>query len=149
MEIKRALPADESAIAACVNEAFSDYIPLIGQTPGPMLEDYHAALQDHTLFVAWEDGLLVGVVLLKDTPGEDTMWLDVLATRTAYQGRGIGQALVTHSEAFMRSLGKTECRLYTHVKYERTLALYRHLGYSVTHRIQEYGYDRYYMKKTL
>lgn len=149
MEIKRALPEDESAVVTCVSEAFSPYIPLIGLTPGPMLEDYHAALQTHPLFVAVEGGLPVGVVLLKDAPGEDYMWLDVLATRNAYRGRGIGQALMAHSEAFMRSLGKKESHLYTHVKYEHSLALYQYLGYSITHRVQEYGYDRYYMKKTL
>ncbi len=149
MEIRHAVPADALTVVNCVNEAFSPYIPLIGMTPGPMLEDYHAALQNHPLFLALEDGLPVGVVLLKDAPGEDYMWLDVLATRTAYRGRGIGQALVAYSEAFMRSLGKKESRLYTHVKYEHSLALYQYLGYSITHRVQEYGYDRYYMKKPL
>lgn len=149
MEIRRAQPADEQAVTGCVNEAFSPYIPLIGLTPGPMLEDYRTALQNHPLFIATQDTLPVGVVLLKDAPGEDYMWLDVLATRTAYRGRGIGQALVAYSEDFMRSLGKKESRLYTHVKYEHSLALYQYLGYSITHRVREYGYDRYYMKKLL
>ncbi|MBP1758403.1 MAG: putative acetyltransferase [Firmicutes bacterium] len=149
MEIRAAVPGDESAVVSCVNEAFSPYIPLIGLTPGPMLEDYHAALQNHPLFVAIADDLPVGVVLLKDAPGEDYMWLDVLATRTAVRGRGIGQALIAFSEDYMRSQGKQECRLYTHVKYQHSIDLYQYLGYEITHRIQEYGYDRYYMRKLL
>ena len=40
MEIRRAALADIPGVCACCVAAFKDYIPLIGQTPGPMLEDY-------------------------------------------------------------------------------------------------------------
>lgn len=45
--------------------------------------------------------------------------------------------------------GKTECRLYTHVKYQRTLEIYRQRGYVIYDRVQEKGFDRYYMRKQL
>lgn len=45
--------------------------------------------------------------------------------------------------------GKSECRLYTHVKYQRTLEIYRQRGYVIYDRVQEKGFDRYYMRKQL
>lgn len=52
MEIRRAALADIPGVCACCVAAFKDYIPLIGQTPGPMLEDYCQARKEHFLFVA-------------------------------------------------------------------------------------------------
>ena len=52
MEIRRATLQDAPGVYACCVAAFKDYIPLIGQTPGPMKEDYCQALDRHHLFVA-------------------------------------------------------------------------------------------------
>ena len=46
MEIRRAALADIPGVCACCVAAFKDYIPLIGQTPGPMLEDYCQARKE-------------------------------------------------------------------------------------------------------
>ncbi len=148
MEIRRSTPADAPEVVSCVIEAFKDYMPLIGGTPGPMLEDYYKAIENHHVFVALEDLRLLGVLLLKDMPGDD-MLLDVLAIHPAHKGKGIGRALTAYAEDYMRGLGKRVCRLYTHVAYERTAAIYHSMGYETYDRVQEYGFDRYYMKKTL
>ena len=52
-------------------------------------------------------------------------------------------------EDYIRRRGKKECRLYTHVKYRRTQGIYLRRGYTIYDRVQEDGFDRYYMKKRL
>lgn len=78
MEIRRAALADIPGVCACCVAAFKDYIPLIGQTPGPMLEDYCQARKEHFLFVAAQGETILGYLLIKDGDGE-VMWMDVLA----------------------------------------------------------------------
>ena len=146
MEIRKATLKDLPALCTCCVEAFRDYIPLIGRIPGPMLEDYGEAMEKDFLFVAEDQGKLLGYLLIKDGEG-DFMWMDVLA---AYPGgTGVGRVLLAHCEDFIRSRGKSECRLYTHVKYDRTRGIYLRQGYEIYDRVREYGFDRYYMKKRL
>lgn len=52
-------------------------------------------------------------------------------------------------EDYIRRQGKKECRLYTHVEYRRTQGIYLRRGYTIYDRVQEDGFDRYYMKKRL
>lgn len=146
MEIRRANLSDLPAVYTCCTEAFKDYIPLIGQVPGPMLEDYGAALEKDFLFVAEEAGVLRGYLLIKDGDG-DFMWMDVLAAHP--KGTGAGRALMAFCENFIRAQGKRQCRLYTHVTYQRTQEIYLRQGYQIYDRVQEYGFDRYYMRKDL
>ncbi len=148
MEIRAANFADAPQLFHCVVEAFMDYIPLIGQTPGPMLEDYCVGIEKHHTFVAEEAGELLGLVLLKEGEG-GIMWLDVLATYPQKRSRGAGRALIAYAEAYMRGLGKQACHIYTHVKYTRTIGIYQSLGYEIYDRVQEYGFDRYYLRKDL
>lgn len=148
MVIRPAVLTDVPDLFQCTVEAFRDYILLIGQTPGPMQEDYWEAVKDHPVFVAEAEGLLLGFVLIKDGEG-DFMWLDVLAAVPHRQNRGVGKALVKYTEDYIKACGKAECRLYTHVKYERNIAIYHHLGYEIYDRVQEAGFDRYYMRKAL
>lgn len=148
MEIRRAKLEDVPAIYSCCVESFKDYILLIGRTPGPMLEDYYEGILHHHIFVVPDGDSISGFILVKDGEG-DFMWLDVLAVYPDSQNKGIGKALIAFCEDFIRSIGKSECRLYTHVKFERTQAIYLASGYEISDRVQEYGFDRYYMRKNL
>ena len=95
MEIRRAALADIPGVCACCVAAFKDYIPLIGQTPGPMLEDYCQARKEHFLFVAAQGEIILGYLLIKDGDGE-VMWMDVLAAWP--KGTGVGRRLMDHCE---------------------------------------------------
>lgn len=148
MLIRRAQVQDAPDLFLCAVLAFRDYILQIDRTPGPMLEDYYEGIKQHTTFVAEIEDRIHGLILLKDGE-EGVMWIDVLATDPTKAGQGIGRALLTYAQEYMISLGKTECRLYTHVAYGRTLSIYQRQGFTIYNRVQEYGYDRYYLKKGL
>ena len=97
MEIRRAALADIPGVCACCVAAFKDYIPLIGQTPGPMLEDYCQARKEHFLFVAAQGETILGYLLIKDGDGE-VMWMDVLAAWP--KGTGVGRRLINSFALF-------------------------------------------------
>lgn len=148
MIIRAAQKEDAAFLFSCAAAAFGDYILLIGRTPGPMLEDYYEGICRHHCFVAEGKDGPCGFSLLKDGEGE-ILWLDVLAVLPTASGNGIGRALLAHMEDYMQRLGKRACRVYTHVKYTRTLALYERAGFSIYTRVQEDGFDRYYLQKIL
>lgn len=148
MEIREAGRGDVASITYCVEEAFADYIPLIHKKPGPMLMDYGEAVEKDAVFVAADGNDIAGVAVIADDRG-GFMWLDILAVFKKYQGRGIGKKLIEYAEKFIIENGKEECRIYTNVKFETTIAIYRHLGYSEYKRAFEDGYDRLFLKKKL
>lgn len=148
MTIRPARNEDAAFLFSCAAAAFGDYILLIGRTPGPMLEDYYEGICHHNVFIAEDNDGPCGFSLLKDGEG-NILWLDVLAVLPTASGKGIGRALLAHVEDYMQQVGKQECRVYTHVKYTRSLALYERAGFSIYTRVQENGFDRYYLKKIL
>lgn len=151
MEIRRATLQDAPAVFTCCVNAFKNYILEMEKAPAPMLTDYSVEIQQHDVFVACEDGEVMGFILLlpDEKPDADCMWLDVLAVDPAHQKKGIGRLLINYTENFMREHGKKECRLYTNVKFTNTKEIYLHCGYEIYQRAQVNGYDRYYMKKAL
>ena len=138
MEIRKATPNDLIEIEACVKESFEEYIPLIRKKPAPMLKNYKEIIEKN----------ISGVVVIFDTI-ENYMWLDTLSVFKKYQGQGIGKQLIIFTEDFIREKKKVECRLRTNIKFENTVAIYRHLNYIEYQRILEDGYDRIYFKKIL
>ena len=148
MDIRTATPADIPDIIACVNEAFEGYIPAVGKKPAPMLLDYGAVIRDDYAFVATMGGAVVGMASVRDTP-DGFMWLDVLAVSAQRKGMGIGRGVIEYAERLILGKGKQECRIYTNVKFEDSMAIYKHLGYVEYQRMREDGYDRVFLRRVL
>jgi ribosomal protein S18 acetylase RimI-like enzyme len=146
MDIRVATFMDVPNIEACVADAFKGYIPLIGKKPAPMRMDYNEIIKRHSVFVAVIDGFMAGAVVILDTC-DRFMWLDVLAVSEKYRGLGIGKKLIECAENFIAEKQKSECRLYTNIKFEKSIAIYRHLGYVEYQRMCENGYDRIFFRK--
>ena len=146
MEIRRAAFGGHSRglrlLRGCVQGLYPSYRPDAGPYAGGLLPGKEGAFP-----VCGGPGeTILGYLLIKDGDGE-VMWMDVLAAWP--KGTGVGRRLMDHCETFLRARGKTECRLYTHVKYQRTLEIYRQRGYVIYDWVQEKGFDRYYMRKQL
>jgi ribosomal protein S18 acetylase RimI-like enzyme len=67
----------------------------------------------------------------------------------AYQGKGVGRALLEFAEAEARRRGFAAIHLYTHEMMTENIGLYQRIGYVETRRVTEKGYDRVYMTKQL
>ena len=88
-------------------------------------------------------GFLIGY------PANGAYLIENVAVDPAHQGRGLGGALLRSAidEAKRRKLSNVW--LFTNAAMTENLALYTHLGFVVTHRAVEHGYDRVYMRHSL
>jgi ribosomal protein S18 acetylase RimI-like enzyme len=145
--IRAARLDDLAAIEAIVAAAYGVYVPRMGRKPGPMLDDYAALIGRGLVHVFAQDGVVDGVLVL--IPEAEAMLLDNVAVRPAAQGRGVGRALLGFAEAQARVTGYAAIRLYTHETMVENIALYRRIGFVETHRGEESGFRRVYMRKPL
>ena len=146
-ELRSAAPEEASEIAALVDRAYAGYIERMGRKPGPMLDDYAALVAGGLVRVLSRDGCICGVLVLIEK--DDHLLLDNVAVAPEAQGLGLGRRLIEAAEDAAKTLGYATVRLYTHETMVENVALYEHLGFAVTHRAKERGFDRIYMSKTL
>ncbi|MDX6751440.1 GNAT family N-acetyltransferase [Geminicoccaceae bacterium 1502E] len=145
--IRPALEDDLPRIVVIVRAAYARYLLRMDRLPGPMLDDYRARIAEGVVDIVEDGGTVAGIVVLLEKAGH--LLLDNVAVDPAFQGRGLGRALLAHAEAEARRRGHTELRLYTHETMAENVELYRSLGYEETHRVEEDGYRRVYMNKRL
>jgi ribosomal protein S18 acetylase RimI-like enzyme len=145
--LRLAAPADLTAIEALVARAYGGYVARIGKPPGPMLDDYAARIAENAVRVLEDNGRIVGVLVL--LPASDHLLLDNVAVDPAAQGRGYGRQLIAVAEAEASRLGLPEVRLYTHELMTENVALYTRLAYVETHRAEQAGYRRVFMRKPI
>jgi ribosomal protein S18 acetylase RimI-like enzyme len=146
--IRAASVADVPAIEDIVRAAYCVYLPRMGgKPPGPMLDDYTARVRAGSVSVVEDGRAILGVLVL--IPELDCLLLDNVAVAPEAQGRGLGRHLVEHAEAEARRLGLGCLRLYTNVAMVENVALYAALGFEETHRAEQAGYGRVFMRKRL
>ena len=147
MRVRQALPSDISTIVRIVKAAYKKYVPHMARPPGPMLDDYAQRIANDEAFVATDTESISGVIILIEAA--DHLLLDNVAVDPAMQGQRIGRHLVDFAEAEARRRGYSEIRLYTHVVMDANVAYYESLGWEETHRGEQNGYARIFMRKRL
>lgn len=147
IHIRPATVDDISAIERIVRDAYSPYIQRIGATPGPMLDDYPARIAQGLVHVLLASGDIQALLVL--IPEPDCLLLDNIAVSPGAQGKGYGRHLLRFAEDEARRRGLAAIRLYTHEKMTENIGIYRRHGYVETHRAEEIGLKRVFMKKAL
>lgn len=145
--LRTALPADRAAIEAIVAAAYEPYVARIGRKPGPMLDDYAALIAERRVHVVEDDAGVRGLVVL--IPEADALLLDNVAVSPTAHGMGYGRLLLEFAEDTARTGGFPAIRLYTHEMMVENVALYGRIGYVETHRAEERGFRRVYMRKAI
>lgn len=146
MSIRPAVDADVPEIRECVRQAYSMYLDRLERPPAPMHADYASRVRDGLVYVERADSVRGLVVLLERT---DHLFVENLAVRPEFQGRGIGTRLLDFAESRARALGKNEVRLSTNVRMTENLRYYSARGFRETGRGVEDGYDRVFLTKRL
>jgi ribosomal protein S18 acetylase RimI-like enzyme len=147
MRIRRAADRDASAVSAVVDAAYSMYVPRIGRPPAPMTVDYARLIAEGEVWVADDNGRVVGVLVIR--PAGDALELENVAVDPARQGLGYGRALIAFAEQHALELGLGAVELYTNEAMVENLRLYARLGFVETGRGVEAGYRRVYFRKSL
>ncbi|QRM28210.1 GNAT family N-acetyltransferase [Microvirga sp. VF16] len=145
--IRLAYPIDLAAVEAIVRAAYTRYISLIGQKPGPMSDDYSTLIENQCVYVLVSENKLVGMLVL--LPEGEVMLLDNVAVDPDMQGRGYGRELIAFAEKLSVERGFRAIRLYTNEAMTENIGLYKRLGFVETHRAEEKGFRRVYMTKSL
>ena len=145
--LRLAVLEDRLAVEAIVTSAYSPYVPRIGREPGPMRDDYGALILQGRVHVLQTEGTVQGVLVL--IPEMDTMLLDNVAVAPSEQGLGFGRMLLEFAEQAARNAGFHSIRLYTNEAMTENITLYSRIGYVETHRVEEKGFRRVYMAKSL
>ena len=129
LELRRALPADAGAVRALTRQAYARWVPLIGREPKPMQADYDRAIATHRIDLAHLGAEIVGLIEMIEQ--SDHLLIENVAVSPAFQGRGIGRALLAHAEELAAALGYSEVRLYTNQRFAENVMLYQRLGYRI------------------
>ncbi len=112
-----------------------------------MLVDYGAAILAGEAWVLVEGEVAVGVLVMRSEG--DHLFVETVAVRTGWQGKGLGRMLMEFAEEEARDRDLHEVRLYTNEKMTENLPFYRGLGYQETGRGLDEGYRRIFMGKRL
>lgn len=139
--IRAAVPADAAAINALVHAAFAEYRDRLEPGSAALAETEAAIagqLADHGGFLAEDDGLAVGAVLVRRRP--DSLYLGRLAVPPAWRGRGIARLLVAAVEAEAARHGLAAVTLGVRVALPENAAFFRGLGYVETGRSTHAGF---------
>ena len=146
-DIRIATLRDLPDIERIVAQAYGHYVARIGATPGPMLDDYPARIAQGVVHVLWvRDTVQAVLVLIQEA---DCLLLDNIAVAPQAQGKGYGRDLMQFAEHVARRAGYASIRLYTQEKMTENIAIYKRYGYVKTHRAEEIGLKRVFMKKAL
>lgn len=142
---RRAGPQDVALVAAITDAAYAKWVPVIGRKPKPMTADYHAAIRDHLVELAYLDDAAVGLIEL--ITAADHLLLENIAVDPAAHGQGIGRRLMQRVEQHAIEMGLPVVRLYTNKAFATNLAFYQHLGYAIE-REEPYkeGFTVYFAK---
>lgn len=112
-----------------------------------MLDDYPALIGAGRVHVAERDGVVQGILVL--IPHDDAMLLDNVAVAPAAQGTGLGRRMLEFAEHAAFAAGYRAIKLYTNEAMTENIALYTRIGYVETHRVEEKGLRRVYLRKAL
>ena len=127
--LRRATRVDAAALTECIDLAYAGYLAQGIELP-PVSEGVTEDIRDNLVWVAVEDGLVLGGVIL--AVQGDVAHLMNVAVLPDQTGRGIGKALVDVAINAARDAGHGMTRLATHKDMPQNVALYRHLGWRVT-----------------
>jgi ribosomal protein S18 acetylase RimI-like enzyme len=147
MVVRGAEPAEVPVLREIVGRAYAVYIERIGRRPAPMDDDYEAKVRHGEVFVADDDGVVAGLIVLVEHP--DHLLVENVAVDPARQGTGVGRMLLAYAESRAATRGLSELRLYTNEAMTENLAFYPRLGYREVERRVEEGFRRVYYSKRL
>ena len=129
--LRRAGPADATAIRALSRIAYAKWVPLIGREPLPMTADYDRAVAAHMIDLYEIDGRLQG--LIETIAADGHLLIENLAVHPDEQGKGLGDLLLKHARDLAQELGYDEIRLYTNAAFAANIA------FDATRGLSEYS----------
>ena len=127
--VRRAIPEDADALAACITMAYARYSDL---TLPDVAGDVDQEIADHLVWVFESEGHIVGGVIVNRAGTK--AHLRNIAVHPEYGGRGVGASLIKTAIDSLHGQGIRTVELTTHIGMPENVVLYRHLGWTETGR---------------
>lgn len=144
---RAAVAGEAEAILSLVRSAYAPYISRMDHEPAPMLADYAYLIENGHVQVAEEERQILGILV--SYPRGCHLHVENIAVAPEGQGHGIGRALMNKAEELARGTGLGVIRLYTNEVMQENFPFYEALGYEITGRAVEEGYNRVFFRKDL
>ena len=132
MKTRLATADDLAAIVALTGAAYAPYTAAFGAPPLPVTEDYAPRIAQGEITLLDDNGEIAGLVVLEQYLQHALIFS--VAVAPAFQGKGLGIALLRHAEHQASQWAVPELRLYTNARMERNIALYTAYGFQETGR---------------
>jgi ribosomal protein S18 acetylase RimI-like enzyme len=132
MTIRKAGPGDLATVREITRRAYEHYVPIIGGEPMPMGEDYAPRIAAGQVWLLDEGGTVAGLIVLEDR--SDDLLIYSVAVAPEHQHGGLGRKLLIFAEDLGRERGHHTIALFTNVKMERNIGIYRRFGFIETRR---------------
>jgi ribosomal protein S18 acetylase RimI-like enzyme len=129
--LRRARQSDLAVVQEISADAYiAAYVPMLGYIPLPAEEDYGPRIERGEVWLLVCGDRDVGVAVFEER--RDHLLIYSIAVRPAEQGKGYGRALLDFADQRAIALSLAVVRLYTNVRMEKNIALYRRHGYAET-----------------
>jgi ribosomal protein S18 acetylase RimI-like enzyme len=126
--IRRAGQSDLETVREISAEAYIPaYMAVIGAIPKPAVENYSPYIARGEVWLLDADNTPAGLIVLVGS--SDHLLVYSIAVRPAQQRQGYARKLLRFAEQRASAGGIRELRLYTNMRMERNLALYRRCGF--------------------
>ncbi len=145
--IRRVGTSDAVAVRDIVRAAYAKWVPVIGREPMPMKVDYAEAIVRNRIDLLETGVMAVG--LIETILHDDHLYIENIAVRPEFHGRGYGRHLLAHAEDIAFSADYGEIRLLTNAAFAANVSLYERCGYVVTHTEPFMGGTTLYLSKQL
>lgn len=129
--IRLATEVDTGAVIECIAAAYAAYEATIPDLP-PVLDGIAEAVGEGRVWLVADEVGIAGAVILS-VDGAVAM-LENVAVAPRCKGSGHGRRLIDKAVGVAVQQGCTEIRLNTHAAMTSNIALYEHLGWTVSDR---------------
>jgi putative acetyltransferase len=149
MRIRAYTPADRAAVVQLVERVLTEYGFPFAQV-GSLERDLDAIAERYKgaggFWVAEIDHGIGGTIAVRPKEGR-TCEIKRLYLRSDLRGRGLGQALYEHAEAFVRACGYDCIWLDSSRRFEKAHRLYERNGFSLVEYVDNEWQDAVYEKR--
>lgn len=149
--IRKAVPADASAIQEIMQESFKKYMEDTGvlgtmEALEESASDIERDIETIEVYIALIDNIAVGSVRLKTLP-DNSAYISRFGVKLQYHNIGIGKALMNLVDKMLIASSITGASLHTASKHRDLVRFYYGRGFYIDSTTKDRGYIRALMVK--
>ena len=144
MLFRKAELEDHEIIIAIALKAYEKYVERMGKEPAPMRP---VIKNEDVVFVCEDNKQVIAFAILVKI--NDQIILDSIAVDPPHQKKGIGNNFIKFIEEYLMEQKVNKYQLYTNEKMFENIKWYQKIGFKISKKVTEKGFNRIYFEKQL